>query len=221
MLKLKIFVLFALAIQTLSATVQVDKNKTISIIAGFLEGIVEQDHLSDLQECLQDSEELTEQLEEIQNDLESRNINAMFDGLKLIGKLVLSLPSQLKDCEKIKDDLEQFKKWAEVFTKPQELYVQLMKNIPAHFTEIWDDIQDANTQYQNGDYYKYGKDLGDSMVLAVGQVQTRYKIVEKLDQGYQKFKEWFDEYIWSSQEKREKSLTEEIIQGISNTNLIK
>ena len=46
----------------------------------------------------------------------------MFEGLRNIGKLVISLPSELKDCENIKDDLKKFKDWAEIFTKPQELY---------------------------------------------------------------------------------------------------
>lgn len=59
-----------------------------------------------------------------------------------------------------------------MFTRPEELYQKLTTNIPSHFTEIWDDIQDANTQLKNGDYFKYGEDLGESMVLAVGQVSS-------------------------------------------------
>lgn len=103
MFALKTLILLTLALKAL--TLELDKNQTISIIAGIIDGVIKKDHLKELEACLNESEEITSQLQEIKEDLESKNINAMFEGLRLVGKLIISLPEQLEDCKDIKDDL--------------------------------------------------------------------------------------------------------------------
>lgn len=198
---------------------KLDKNQTISIIAGLINGVIEKDHLQDIQECLSENEEITDLLSEIRTDLESKNINAMFEGLRLVGKLIINVPAQLSKCENVTEDLKEFKEWAKIFTQPDKLYNSLMTNLPTHFTQIWDDIQDANEHFKNGSFYEYGRDLGESMVLAVGKVEQQHGILGTIDKGYEKFKDWFDTYIWSGQEK--KSVAEDIDQGVANLNPFK
>lgn len=70
-------------------------NATISIIAGILNGVTNVENLDELKECLQNNTEVTELLEEIKEDISSKNINGMFEGMRLIGKLIVQLPSQL------------------------------------------------------------------------------------------------------------------------------
>ena len=47
------------------------------------------------------------------------------------------------------------------------------------------------------DYWSYGEEIGEALVLAVGRVEegTFERIIDKLDDGYQAFKEWFDHYF--------------------------
>ncbi len=111
-----------------------------------------------------------------------------------------NLPEDLKDCEGMKDDVYLFGKWAKIFSSPQLLYQRLMHNMPAHFTEIWVDIQDANKYLRSREYESYGESIGDALVLAVGQVtETNQNIViDSLDEGYQMFKNWFDRFFIES-----------------------
>ncbi len=51
------------------------------------------------------------------------------------------------------DDIALFRKWAKIFVCPLLLYQRLMHNVPAHFSEIWADIQDANKNLRRRDYW--------------------------------------------------------------------
>lgn len=46
---------------------------------------------------------------------------------------------------------------------------KLTMNLPAHFNEILVDIQEAKTDYKKQDYFEFGENLGEVLVLAVGQ----------------------------------------------------
>lgn len=48
----------------------------------------------------------------------------------------------------------------------------LANNVPAHFNEIMADIQQANIEIQRGNYFEYGQNIGEVLVLAVGQAKA-------------------------------------------------
>ena len=53
------------------------------------------------------------------------------------------LPSHLRECEKIKPDVDRFMRWGELFIHPKELSERLKENVPPHMMEIIDDFHDA------------------------------------------------------------------------------
>ena len=49
---------------------------------------------------------------------------------------------------------------------------RLSTNLPAHFNEILVDFQEANIDYDSGKFFDFGENLGEAMVLAVGQANS-------------------------------------------------
>eukprot|EP00347_Sterkiella_histriomuscorum_P015766 403355760 len=238
MLKIAVFlvVFFMKTFNAVELAKDENANATIAIIAGLMNGVTNSEtNLEQLSECLKNNSDITELLSEIKEDISTKNINSMFEGMRLIGKLVVMLPPVLIKCENMTNEVNKFKDWAMVFTKPEELYNALVQNIPLHFTEMWTDIQDAIQYYQKKDYYNYGRDLGQTMVLAVGEAKDRSGIMNKLDMGYQKFKSWFDHYVMPKYEEAKddvktkyedtkdsaKSLGEQIAESVKNINPMK
>ena len=164
----KIIVLIILASFSQEAKFSLDREATIQILSGLMKGIIMKDNLEEMQICLKDTSKISDQLEEIKEDLKSKNIYGVFEGLKLAGLLMSQLPAELQDCEGMREDMLLFGKWAKIFTNPELLYQRLMHNMPAHFSEIWADIQDANKYLRRRDYWQYGESVGEALVLAVG-----------------------------------------------------
>ena len=49
---------------------------------------------------------------------------------------------------------------------------RLLTNVPAHFNEIYADVEEAREDLNHEDYFGYGENIGEVLVLAVGVVSS-------------------------------------------------
>ena len=154
-----------------------------------MKGVIEKDNLEELKQCMNDADELAVMIEEIQEDLRSKDLFKMFEGIKLLGEVITMVPEKLRECEEIRSDVKKFEEWGMIFTKPKELSERLLRNMPEHFKEILQLIEDANQEIKKGDYFKYGEDIGEALVLAVGTVED---ISDESDEP-EDFEAWYEQ----------------------------
>ena len=58
-------------------------------------------------------------------DFDEGTIESIIEGIFEIGKVIVQLPTDLKNCTAMGDDLEKLEDWAEIFIHPKELIAAL------------------------------------------------------------------------------------------------
>ena len=119
--------------------------------------------------CITGVEVVTEQIETIAKDFKSLTLYGIFAGIEELAAFAAEIPVHFQQCEGIRPDIDRFEAWAKIFLQPSNLITALETNLPAHLNEIMVDIQAANQDYEQGNFFDYGENLGEVLVLAVGQ----------------------------------------------------
>ena len=96
-----------------------------------------------------DSEGVARDIEDMIKDYEKGGIIAKYEALMKFKDLMHRLPTEFKDCEKIRPDLNRFAKWASIFIHPFRLSHSLITNLPAHYQEVMADYREAKEDWRN------------------------------------------------------------------------
>ena len=166
--------LVTLGIVALTTTTQaatVTSLNAVSFIAGLMDGVIHKDNLQELQQCLTNVEHVALEVEEIYAAFTSLSLLGIAKAIEDLEDIATYIAVEGQQCESIIPDVDRFRKWAAIFTTPGELMTRLAMNVPAHFNEILVDVQEANIDYEKGDFFECGENLGEAMVLAVGQAE--------------------------------------------------
>ncbi|CDW78581.1 UNKNOWN [Stylonychia lemnae] len=164
-----------LVISSILVSVQaISVNETIAVVAGLLDGVIKKDDLKELTTCMTDVDDVSKSVETIYSDLSSMTMTGLLSGLEEAAKLVAFLPRDFQQCEGIRPDIDRFTKFASVFIHPSDLIQRLETNLPAHLNEIMSDVQAANQDYTEAKFFDFGENLGEVLVLAVGQVSASF-----------------------------------------------
>ena len=149
-----------------SANMSLDKY--FSFMGGFLEGVVEDNHLTEITGCATGVPEVVTEVENLINDLENgKRIKAA----NVARKLVKDLPATFSSCTHMGEDFKTLEAWAEVFTEPKTLTADLTKAMVLHHDEITTDISDVKTEWNAAEYYKSGQAAAKLVVDIVGEAQ--------------------------------------------------
>lgn len=87
----------------------------------------------------------------------------MKSGLLEIGKAVKFIPSAVQDCKAITQDLSKLLKMAEIFGHPLSLIYHVGKNLILNGVDIFGKIANALISFGAGDYFSFGKYVGEAM----------------------------------------------------------
>ncbi len=141
---------------------------TIEVIAGIMDGIIQADDLTILEQCLTNVDTLTDEIEVAVADFEKLSFDGIVAGIEEVGTILLQLPSDLKDCTAIMSDLDKLMAWADIFLHPVELMKRLAVNVPKNLLTITRDAKEAIKDWNNADYFDFGDEIGTILVLAIG-----------------------------------------------------
>ena len=101
-------------------------------------------------------------------DFEEGSFDSVMNGIMEIGNVLVQLPTDLKNCVSISDDLKTLENWADIFLHPEELAKALAENALKHFREISKDIETSMDDWSSAKYFDFGEVVGEMLVLAVG-----------------------------------------------------
>jgi hypothetical protein len=136
--------------------------------AGFLYGMVGDNHLTEFETCFQSSEELITYADAFITDLEDFKIIAAFESFE---KFLFHFQLDVQPCKNVSDDVAAIEQWAAIFKEPATLVETLGKHWLLHQKGIKQDIASEKADWSAGNYFKAGADIADAVTLAVGPVE--------------------------------------------------
>jgi len=136
--------------------------------AGFLYGMVGDNHLSEFQTCMNSSEELVQYANQFLTNLEHLKIIAAFEDFE---KFLFHFQMDVAPCKNVGDDVKAIEEWAEIFKEPTTLVETLGKHWLIHQKAIKKDIAAEKADWASQNYFKAGSDIADAVTLAVGPVE--------------------------------------------------
>jgi len=141
----------------------------LEFVGGLLEGLVSDNHLTEIQTCVTDSESVVNDVEALVADLKAgKKIKAAMVAKKLVGEF----PAALSACEGMGDDLKAIENWAKIFASPETLAETVAKHMIRHHDEIMTDVHTVESDWNQKQYYASGKAAADLLTVAVGPIEA-------------------------------------------------
>lgn len=104
-----------------SAKLIMKPNEVIDIVTGLVEGVTKSGDLEELQGCISDTEFLTYNIEKSVNELRKGGVGGVTSAIMSMKELIENIPQSLDRCVKLGSDINKFRRWANIFSKPVEL----------------------------------------------------------------------------------------------------
>ena len=150
----------------------------LEFVAGLLEGLVGDNHLTEISTCVTDSESVVTEVENLVADLKAgKKIRAA----AAAKKLVADFPATLSACEGMGTDLTAVEVWAKQFASPKTLVKTISKHMVMHHTEIMADVTAVETDWNAKEYFNSGKAAADLLTVAIGPIEASNNLDLQLD----------------------------------------
>lgn len=164
--------------KTTEENLEFDIKSVPEFAAGFLYGMVGDNHLSEFQTCMTSTDQLVPYAEAFLNDLENFKIISAFENFE---QFLFHFQMDVAPCKNVSDDVAAIEQWAEIFKEPTTLVETLGKHWLIHQKAIKKDIASEKADWAAKNYFKAGSDIADAVTLAVGPVEkTAEDIIELL-----------------------------------------
>jgi len=138
----------------------VDVKKLEAIVGGMLKGALDAEGFQDINTCIADAEHVFTDAEEAIKDFETKDVSKVIDGIKKIADILQTVQKGMSDCSHLKADWEKLAKMAEIFSSPSSFAYHVGKDLMINGKDIFAEIEDSITQYHNGNWEKFGEDVG-------------------------------------------------------------
>ena len=142
-------------------------------LAGFVYGMVGENHLSEFQTCIQSADKEAPYIHKFVEDLEQLHIISAFENLE---SFIYHLQMDVAPCQgkNLQDDITAIKAWAEMFKEPTSLVEKLGKHWLLHQKAIKKDISTEKSDWAAKNYFKAGADIADAVTLALGPIEKEF-----------------------------------------------
>merc|ERR1712004_104108 len=131
-------------------------------IIGLLEGAIEAE-VPDVMTCIKDAETVVSQVETAYNDFKKEDFDGVKAGIMEIGTIVESISGDIQDCAGGVTGIENLVKMAANFKDPWSYAYHVGKDLLVHGVDIYNEVNDAVTQYGAGQYQSFGEDIGKAL----------------------------------------------------------
>ncbi len=141
----------------------------VLFLGGMLEGLVSENHLSEISTCAVDAESTVVEVEDLVGDVLAGH---WFRAAEKAKSTVSSFKTSLAACESMGDDFTALESWASIFLHPSTLIATVTKHMLFHRKDIMSDVNDIKYDWNAGEYYASGKATADLLYYAVGPVEA-------------------------------------------------
>jgi hypothetical protein len=161
------------------------------MVGGMLKGAIDAEGFTDINSCIADAEVIFKDAEEAVKDFESKDVSKIIDGVKKVADILSEVQKGMSDCSHLKADWEKLAKMAAVFSSPTTFAYHVGKDLMVNGVDIFGEIQDAIAEYKQGNWEKFGVDIGEAVAktilgadsaLQLGATQEQVKLAQ-IEQG--------------------------------------
>ena len=138
--------------------------------AGLIFGLTGDNHLDEIQHCMQVDQPLIDQAVSALDDF--KHLHAI-SGLKHVGAIFWALPDAFDACSGMDDDIAAIQEWADIFHHPVRLTNEVSSNWLKHGSKIKKDIAKQQKDWHKGEWYKSGDKMADALVELVGPIRPK------------------------------------------------
>jgi hypothetical protein len=136
------------------------------ILMGVLDGAVRAEGLENIEGCVKDTEAFFSDVLSAVQDFEKKSPAGVTSGIKKLGDALNDVKDGIKQCEGVEADIEAFEKMLAVFSNPHTFIFHVGKDLMINGVQIYKEVSDSVTQFENAKYFDFGEDLG----LALAQL---------------------------------------------------
>lgn len=152
-------------------TVTAGTSDYIHLVEGLLVGLVKDENLQNLDNCITDVQNLETMAKVAISDFQSGGLQNYIKAVKEIHSIIEDVPGDIQDCKNISADIEAIKAWSQDFN-----IRRVASNAFKHVSEITEDVSTMSSDLKSGSYFKAGEDIAEIMSLAVGPIETEYYV---------------------------------------------
>ena len=136
-------------------------------VAGFLYGMVGDNHLDEIKTCYESTAPLKELVDSFITHMEHMNFFAAIEDFE---EFMLSVHHYTEPCrvEALKDDIASIEAWLAQFKHMGALVRKVSRHYVMHRKVIKADISHERADWAAGSYFKAGADMADVVTLAMG-----------------------------------------------------
>ena len=138
------------------------------LAAGFVYGMVGDNHLTEMESCYAGVTPLYGFLDAALQDIEAFHF---IKAIKNIEAFVFHLKVDIAPCEHMSDDVQAIETWAQVFKQPKTLATTVAKHYLLHKKAVKADITAVRSDWDNKSYFSVGKDAADLVTVLVGSIE--------------------------------------------------
>lgn len=149
--------------------IDLSKEQVFQIVQGVLFGALDTADLDDYITCIQDSEEVVEDIEDAVKNFKRENVRGVTKGFSNLASALTTVSSAIGKCSQQKD-IDQVKKLEEMlltFKNPKSFAFHIGKDLLYNGKSIYKEISDAINQYEAGNLQAFGEDIGNILALIV------------------------------------------------------
>jgi len=140
--------------------------KAREISEGLLRGVLRQQHLDNLEECLNESEDIIHQAEDVYQLLSEKTLKSFTAGTKKIAAIVQEMSDELSKCkESSSEEIDKLKAMSKLFKSPLKLAYKIGKSFMINGVEILEEAQLAQEAYKDEKWHDFGMEIGNAVAL--------------------------------------------------------
>lgn len=142
----------ALVVVSVSARQQLstDAKAPADWVAGFIYGMTEDNQLTEIEACFNDSDQIVKDMATLAEDLKNHK---WIDAAKVGKEAYTSLKSALAECKDVQADITRIDEWAQIFKHPLKLAETAGVNYVKHHTQINQDFKSEKELWNNAQYF--------------------------------------------------------------------
>jgi hypothetical protein len=156
--------------------VGISMSQVAEIVNGVLMGALKAEHADDLVTCLKDADRTVEDLNEAYHDFKLKTAAGTASGLVALGHAMEDLGHDVEECASVVHLFETIVTWSHTFTNPISFAFHVGEDLLLNGVQIYDDIEDSITSWENGSYEKFGEDVGDALAKIIVGMDDMYVV---------------------------------------------
>ena len=145
-------------------------DQVVQFVTGLLDGLVQDNNFDAIKPCLTDAETLQVDLTEAVEDFKKKDIADIVKGVSVVGKMIGTIDTDLKDCKGVQPDIKRIQVWSEIFKHPIALFTKVFQNTMANMDKIEGDVGMIIMDAQSQDLHDLGEQIADILVTQLGPI---------------------------------------------------